>query len=51
MEDHFELLIADVAKRCEISKNQARDVVDFLESNCYLNEREIEDNYLESETL
>lgn len=51
MEDWYEMLINDLSKRCEISKNQARVVADYLDRSGFLEESAIETHYMEQYEL
>lgn len=51
MEDFYELLIADVSKRCDVSKDRVRNIIDFLDRKDYLDLDVIEDHYMKDYEL
>lgn len=51
MDDPYEMLIVDLAKRCDINRNQARNVVDFLERKDFIDMDEVESFYIKESEL
>lgn len=51
MDDPFEMLIRELAKKCELTNSQARNVIDMLERNEFLDEEAIEEHYIKDHEL
>lgn len=51
MDDPFEMLIIAIAKKCDITNSQARNIVDMLERLDFLDMDAVEDHYMKEHEL